>query len=210
MSFEGFFWYPRTLFGIEEHMFAFYDQPELMKQMNQDNADYMIATLNRLEKEDCLPTFVVFAEDMSYNNGPMISEDLFDEFMLPYYQQVMPVLEKLGITPIIDSDGDVTDMVPWFQKAGIRGILPLEFQAGVDANNISEMYPEFIILGNYNKLVMDLGKDAVRAEFERLLPVMRNGRFIPSCDHQTPPAVSYEQYKEYIELLKEYSVKAAE
>ena len=67
-----------------------------------------------------------------------------------------------------------------------------------------------MILGNYNKRVMDKGEEAMRAEFERLLPVMRSGRFIPSCDHQTPPAVSLEQYKIYLRLQEEYCKKAAE
>ena len=28
---EGFFWFPRALLGIERHLYAFYDQPELMQ-----------------------------------------------------------------------------------------------------------------------------------------------------------------------------------
>ena len=66
-----------------------------------------------------------------------------------------------------------------------------------------------MILGNFNKLVMDQGEAAMRAEFERLLPVMRSGRFIPSCDHQTPPSVSLEQYGIYMRLMGEYCLKAA-
>jgi uroporphyrinogen-III decarboxylase len=66
-----------------------------------------------------------------------------------------------------------------------------------------------VILGNYNKLVMDQGEEAMRTEFERLLPVMRGGRFIPSCDHQTPPSVSLEQYGIYMRLMEEYCRKAA-
>ena len=49
---------------------------------------------------------------------------------------------------------------------------------------------------------------AMRKEFERLLPVMRQGGFVPSVDHQTPPGVSLENYRIYLKLLKEYSEKA--
>ena len=28
-SILGFFWFPRTLFGIEQHLYSFYDEPEL-------------------------------------------------------------------------------------------------------------------------------------------------------------------------------------
>ena len=33
-SMDGFFWFPRTLFGIEGHLYAFYDEPELMLRIN--------------------------------------------------------------------------------------------------------------------------------------------------------------------------------
>lgn len=39
-SLDGFFWFPRTLFGIENHFFAFYDYPELMTRINEDLCAY--------------------------------------------------------------------------------------------------------------------------------------------------------------------------
>ena len=45
----------------------------------------------------------------------------------------------------------------------------------------------------------------MRAEFERLVPLMRTGGFIPSVDHQTPPAVSMEDYRLFLRLLEEYT-----
>ena len=49
---------------------------------------------------------VGFAEDMSYNNGPMLSYDMFKSFLTPYYQQVIPHIKKWGVPVLIDSDGD--------------------------------------------------------------------------------------------------------
>jgi len=77
---EGFFWFPRTLFGIEEHLYAFHDHPELMHQINEDLLQHHLRTLDRA-CELCVPVFMTFAEDMSYNHGPMISRSQFDEFM---------------------------------------------------------------------------------------------------------------------------------
>lgn len=68
-----------------------------------------------------------------------------------------------------------------------------------------ELYPQFRFVGHFNKLVMHLGEEAIRAEFERLLPLMKRGGFIPSVDHQTPPGVSLEQYRCYLRLLNEYT-----
>jgi hypothetical protein len=52
---------------------------------------------------------------------------------------------------------------------------------------------------------MHLGEAAMRAEFERLVPIMRTGGCIPSVDHQTPPAVSIDDYRLYLRLLDEYT-----
>lgn len=48
----------------------------------------------------------------------------------------------------------------------------------------------------------------MRAEFERLLPLMKTGGFIPSVDHQTPPGVSLEQYRDYLRLLNEFTARS--
>lgn len=205
---SGFFWHPRTLFGITPHMYAFYDQPELMHRMNQDLADHILLILRAL-KDVCVPTFMTFAEDFSYNHGPMLSRGLFDAFMAPYYRQVIPLVRELGIVPIVDSDGDVTPALPWLCSVGLDGFLPLERQAGVDGMTIRQAFPGEQIIGHFDKMTMNRGEEAMRDEFERLLPLMRTGGFIPSVDHQTPPGVSLEQYRSYLRLLKEYVVTGA-
>ena len=48
----------------------------------------------------------------------------------------------------------------------------------------------------------------MKAEFERILAVMRQGGYIPSVDHQTPPGVSLQNYKIYLRLLNEYCLRA--
>ncbi|MBN2882441.1 MAG: hypothetical protein JXN10_02860, partial [Clostridia bacterium] len=129
---------------------------------------------------------------------------------LPYYKKVIPVLKKHNIIPMVDTDGQLEAMIPWLQRAGIEGALPLERQAGVDVSRMRKMFPDFKIIGAYDKMVMSKGEEAMRAEWERLLPAMRTGGFIPSCDHQTPPGVSLENYRIYLRLMKEYCQKAVQ
>ncbi|MFC1452048.1 uroporphyrinogen decarboxylase family protein [Verrucomicrobiota bacterium] len=205
---EGFFWFPRTLLGIERHLYAFYDQPALMHRMNEDLSNWMLAVIDELCSV-CVPDFMTFAEDMSYNHGPMVSEQLFEEFMAPYYRKVVPALRERGIITIIDSDGDVSVPAHWFERVGLEGILPLERQAGVDIAALRAEHPRMRFIGHFDKMVMNKGEARMRAEFERLLPTARKGGYFISCDHQTPPGVSYEDYMLYLSLFKEYAVKAA-
>lgn len=208
ITLDGMFWGPRNLMGIEPHLYGFYDDPELMHAINRDITAYNM----RIYDQVCqyfVPDFMTIAEDMSYNNGPMISEELFNEFIAPYYRQMIPPMKERGTRVFVDSDGDISLALPWFYNAGVEGILPLERQAGVDLLKLRETYPRFLFLGHFDKMVMSKGEQAMREEFERLLPVMRQGGFIPSVDHQTPPGVSLENYQIYLRLLREYCEKAA-
>jgi hypothetical protein len=108
---------------------------------------------------------------------------------------------------IVDTDGDATLLVPWLQDIGVEGVLPLERQANVDGMALRQQFPTLRMVGHYNKMVMPEGEDAMRREFERLLPLMKTGGFIPSVDHQTPPGVSLSQYRVFRKLLDEYTGK---
>jgi Uroporphyrinogen decarboxylase (URO-D) len=206
---DGFFWFPRVLLGIERHLYAFYDQPELMQRINSDLVEWQLKLFDAI-CEVLTPDFVCFAEDMSYNNGPMLSEDLFNEFMKPCYQRIVPRLRERGCFVFIDSDGDITSAAPWFLDSGIQGILPLEKQSGLEVARLRETHPHIRLIGAFDKMVMNRGEAAMRAEFERLLPVAAQGGLIISCDHQTPPGVSYEDYQLYLRLFREYAQRAGE
>ena len=206
---DGFFWYPRRLFGIEEHFYSFYDRPELLEQISTDLADFNMRALRGLFQV-LKPEFIGYGEDMSYNHGPMLSRESFERFIAPHYKTLTKFTRENGVKTLIDTDGDVTEMIPWLLGCGADGIYPLERMAGVDVAKIRAEYPGLIMLGGYDKTVMHKGESAIRAEFERLLPVMRSGYFIPSVDHQTPPGVSLEDYKLYISVFKEYCKKAVE
>ena len=203
ITLEGFFWFPRTLLGFETLMLSYHDQPELIHRINSDLLDFNLRLLEQIGK-NCIPTFLTISEDMSYNHGPMVSRRICEEFMTPYYLRLMERVKEMSILTIVDTDGDCTKLVPWLQSVGVEGVLPLERQAGVDGAVLRELYPTLRMVGHYNKLVMHLGEAAMRDEFERLVPLVHKGGFLPSVDHQTPPAVSMDDYRLYLRLLEEY------
>lgn len=204
ITLEGFFWFPRTLMGFTQLMLAYYDQPELVHRINQDLLDFNLRLLDQID-EACRPTFMTVAEDMSYNNGPMVSRGVCDEFLSPYYRRLIERVSAMDAFSFVDTDGDVTLLVPWLQSVGVHGVLPLERQAGVDGMELRQTYPSLRMVGHFDKMVMTRGDEALRAEFERLSPLARSGGFIPSVDHQTPPGVSLAQYRDYLRLLDEYA-----
>jgi hypothetical protein len=57
--------------------------------------------------------------------------------------------------------------------------------------------------GGVDKRAMAKGGKTLEAEIQRLLPVIRDGGYIPSCDHGIPPDVSWPSYLGYVRLLAE-------
>lgn len=201
---NGAFWEPREYMGIEPHLYSFYDNAELYHRMVADMLRWQKKTV--AYALETLPfDYVTIAEDMSYNNGPMVGEEMFEEFIAPYYKEIVPLCKEAGLKVLVDSDGNITEPIKWFNRYGVEGYHPLEAQAGVDVNELQRKFPETAFIGNYNKMVMDKGEAAMRREFERLLPCIRRGRYVLSVDHQTPPSVSLEDYRVYIKLLKEFA-----
>lgn len=204
---EGFFWYPRKLLGIEGHLYAFYDEPDLYHRICEDLLEWqlsVIAEFSGILQAD----FMTIAEDMSYNLGPMLSHDAYLEFIHPYYLRLIPEIKKHGTRVILDSDGDISLSVPWFIESGIEGILPLEHQAGVDVGALQQQYPDFLWLGGFDKMCLLKDKAAIDAEIERITPMLRRGRFLPSVDHQTAPGTPLENYRYYIARMRAIAPQA--
>ena len=206
---EGFFWHPREMLGIEEHLYAFYDEPELMHRLNEDllqfNKKVIERVCNTIEVDH-----ICIAEDMSYNHGAMLSKQSYDEFLLPYYRELVPWAKSFRTVVTLDTDGNVEPLIPWYLQAGIQGVTPLERMSGVDVVRIMQTYENFYAIGGFDKTVMSMDEAAMRREFERIYPAMKTGRYIVSCDHQTPPQVDLEHYRLYRALLEEYCRKACE
>ena len=163
-------------------MYAFYDMPELIHEINDFVLEKYIEYFDKIF--DILkPEVILFEEDLSGANGPMISPTMFDEF--------------------VDTDGDFRQLIPNFLKTGIDGFLPMDVNAGMDIVKVREEFPNVKFIGAFNKLVIDRGPEAIDQEFERLMPVIRQGGYVPGADHQVAPSASFENYQYYLKKLRE-------
>jgi hypothetical protein len=203
LNIEGFFWTPRELMGIEGLSYAFYDTPELIHRINRFALSVFKEHLSKVLA--VLPADVLYVmEDISGVNGPLISPRMFDEFLAPYYRELVPMVRSLGVRHVfVDTDGDFRRLIPNFMSVGVDGFLPVDVNAGVDIVSVRQDYPQLKFIGGFNKLCIAEGRESIDREFARLLPVIRQGGYLPGTDHQVAPSTPLENYRYYIGRLEQ-------
>ncbi|MBI2438609.1 MAG: hypothetical protein HYV36_07350 [Lentisphaerae bacterium] len=199
----SFFGWHRDLMGLENLLLAYYDQPDLVHAISRHHLAFLQELYARILR-DVTFDFVFVWEDMSYKNGPLIAPALVREFMLPYYRELTAFFRACGAKKfLVDSDGDVTALIPLFREAGIDGMLPFEVAAGMDIRRIAEAYPDFIIAGGLDKRELAKGRAAIDRELEaKLPPLFRRGGYLPSMDHHVPPEVGWSDFQYYLEKTR--------
>lgn len=203
VSFESFFGWPRELMGVERLCTAFYDQPQLVRRIIADRVQFAKDLFARVLATGRL-NFVQVWEDMAYKAGPLVSPRMVREFMLPAYEELIAFFRAGGVELImVDSDGNVNDLVPIWLEAGVDGVHPCEIAAGSDPLVFRRRYPRITLHGGMDKRLIASGRDGVDAELRRVQPLLQEGGYIPSLDHFVPPDVSYDTYRYYVDRRRE-------
>lgn len=206
---EGFFGILREWMGLEQLLYTFFDDPKLVEDMMDQMQYFMMGILWRTTK-DLRIDFIRFWEDMAYKTGPLISPAMVKKYMVPRYKSVVEFLHKKGIDIIhLDSDGNIDELIPLWMDCGINFFWPMEVAAGMDAIKWRKKYGKNIILsGNIDKRALLKGKDAIREEVMSKVPyLLKTGGYFPCLDHGIPPDVPLENYKYFINLLREIGGK---
>lgn len=198
----GYFGPLRNLMGLEGLCLAFYDQPRLIDRMMAQRTESILAITERILEHTAFETFW-FWEDMAYNGGSLIDPRLFRRFALPHYRRVCDWLRARGIRHIwLDSDGDITELIPLWLEAGITGLWPFEVAAGMDIVQVRRQYGHDLALsGGIDKRAVAQGGQAMQQAVDHVMPLVEDGGYLPEMDHTAPPDISWGRFCEYMEYL---------
>jgi uroporphyrinogen decarboxylase len=203
----GFFGMLREWTGLENLLYMFYDDLNLVEDM-MDHLLYMeMEIVKRVVKHRLRIDWVRCWEDMAYNIQPLISPAMFRKFVIPRYKKLADLLRSNGIDIIVeDCDGNINELLPiWLDEVGIKMYRPLEVAARNDAVALRKKYgKDMIPVGNIDKRVFPKGKEAIREEVMSKVPfLLDTGAYFPALDHSIPPTVSFENYRYFINLVRE-------
>ena len=212
MTVCGAFGHPRNLLGIEGLAVAYYDQPALIHEILEHWTEFYCRLASRVWAGVRFDYLFIW-EDMAYKNGPLISPRFVKQFMLPYYRRLIDHVRGLGCDVIlVDSDGDVRQLVPLFISTGVNAMLPFEVQAGMDVREVRRQYgKDLAIIGGLDKRALTGGPQALQSTLgDKLAALSASGGYIPSLDHTVPPDMPLTTFQNYVRWVRAASGDGAE
>ncbi len=196
------YWTARDLCGFEGLSMMFCDQPSLVHEMFEYWTWFLIELLG-----ECLSNLkcdmVILSEDMAYKAKAMISPAMTRQFIKPSWDRWAAQGRAAGVPIIdVDSDGFIGELIPLWIESGVNVCDPVEVAAHNDINDFRRQFGHRMgYVGGVDKRAMAKGGQVIREELARLEPVIRDGGFIPGCDHGVPSDISWPDFLDYSRLL---------
>ncbi|NIS83082.1 MAG: hypothetical protein GTO14_23425 [Anaerolineales bacterium] len=178
--------------GFENFFMRLMDDPAFVRMLLEVRTEWCIAMYQKAVSLGA--DVLVLGDDAGGNSGPMISPQLWREFVLPCHKQIVEALE----VPVIwHSDGSIEKLIPMAIEAGFVGIHGLDPIAGMDLSQMKREYgQDLVLVGNVDVRVLfssDIKK--VREEVDRCIRQgMRGGGYMIAscnsiCEGMNPEAV---------------------
>ncbi|HPP12857.1 MAG TPA: uroporphyrinogen decarboxylase family protein, partial [bacterium] len=195
----------RNLCGVETASYLFYDAADLVNELFERVNFFCLEGINRARQAGLNIDYLGFGEDIAFKTGPLVSPDIFQKFFFPRYRKVVATAVESGISLLVyDSDGCLLPLLDDLLKSGIDCFWPCEVAAGMDPLLLrKKLGCRLKMLGGIDKRALPGGKEAIKKEIDRKIPVVREGGYIPRIDHSVSSDISLENYTFYLNYLRE-------
>jgi hypothetical protein len=197
----------RDIVGLEQFSYMQMDAEEdrLFPEMVETVSELSVRLVEQSLKLGLRFEYLHFWEDIAGKNGPLIVPRILAAYAGPYYRRVCEMARGAGIDIVsLDSDGEITPLVPIWLDCGINVLFPIEF--GTWSGSIEpwrKKYGRSVRgVGGMNKQVFAYDRAAVDAEVERLKRLVDLGGFLPCPDHAIPPDAEWDNVVYYCERMR--------
>lgn len=193
----------RDLMGTERACTILYDDSELAQEIIDWQAnlrkEYLFPLIERLK-----PEILKIGEDCCYNHGMLVSPQHFMTHCGPSYRDIVSLAKSVESDVIVvDTDGNVMELVPILASLGINGIYPLEAKSNNDVILLRRQFPEFVFFGWLEKEVINEGNEGmIDNEILSKVPEMiKTGRYFPNLDHSLQPMCTFRNLCRFLTRL---------
>ncbi|HBR19435.1 MAG: hypothetical protein A2Y13_04395 [Planctomycetes bacterium GWC2_45_44] len=191
--------------GLANLMLDFVMNPAFAKKLLQIGVDYHIELYKRLIKNEGVE-IVVLGDDYAYKNGPFMSPQHFEQFILPCLKTVVKAIKDAGGFVIKHTDGDIWKIVDMIVSSGVDMLGPLE-PAYMQLDKVRSRFKNKVgVLGNIDIDLLSTGttEQVKAATIELIKRVSPSGGHIVSSGNSISSSVKGENFMAMIKTVKEF------
>ena len=204
---EGFE-FSHYLYGMDNLLMAYVDNPELAHRLSRMVIDYKKAVLNCAIDEGI--DAVVCGDDYAFRTAPLMSPAFFEEFVVPYMKEMVETAHSRGIPYIKHTDGNIWPIIDMIVGTGVDAIDPIEPIAGMDIGEVKTKYGDRVaVVGNVdcgNLLPYGTKEQVIDAVKETIAKASVGGGHIIASSNSIHPGVKPENYRTMVEAAQEFGV----
>lgn len=182
--------------GLEHHLIAMLEEPEMIRDMYETFLDCNIKLYQQIWDAGYKFDAIYWPDDMGYKNTTFFSREIYRELLKPVQKRAIDWAHNLGVKTHLHADGYIMPFMEDLAEIGLDMLNPLEVKAGMKPLEIKEKYGHQLTLqGGMDVTLWDDKDQAIEAIRSNLPTLMKNGGYVFHSDHSCPPSVSLENYK---------------
>ena len=188
-SWSCFFHNVCDFFGMENYFVKMYTDPDVVEAVTEHVADFYYRINERLfsQAADQIDMFF-FGNDFGSQRDMLISPELFDRFVMPYFVRFTDQAHRYGMKVLLHSCGSIERIIPRLIDAGVDALHPIQaLAANMDAETLSRKYNGRIVFvgGVDTQRLLPFGTpQQVRDEVRRLRDLFGEN-YVVSPSHES-------------------------
>jgi uroporphyrinogen decarboxylase len=193
------------MMGFETFSMAIYEQPELVKALNDRLGNIVVSMFEFFA--DCDNVDVIwYSDDIAYISGLMVSPKVLHEYFFPWLRKIGALARKAGKPFIYHTDGLLYDVMDEIIDCGVDALHPIEPKA-MDLAEVKRRYgKQLCLIGHVDVDMLARGTtEEVRQQVRRNIEVAAyDGGYCAGSGNSIPEYVSFENYLAMLRAAEEF------
>jgi hypothetical protein len=181
------------------------DKPNVVRRMMTIQGEFSAGLTERVLQKVEIDA-AIFSEPIGGNDRPLISPQMYEEFVLNSYVPIIKILSKYGVETIIFlTYANARILIPSILRNGFNCLWACEVNIdAMDYRNLRKEYGRDLrLIGGIDLDALRQGKEAIRREIEeKVPPLIADGGYVPLADGRVREDVPFENYVYYRQLLE--------
>jgi uroporphyrinogen-III decarboxylase len=208
------FWHDAIdLVGMEHLYYMMYDEPEKVDAIMTHITDYYFNVSQRIfdAAADVIDIFFI-GNDLGSQTGPLLGEDMFRRFLLPYIKRFVDLGHAYGLKVMLHCCGGFAPLIPSMIEAGLDGLHAVQPCChGMDLRTLKARFGDRILFNgciDSQSVLIEGTPEYVRMKTREVIDIMKpGGGFVAGASHdyileETP----LENVLAMFDTIREYGV----